>query len=104
MDFRNNHTECRESREIDLDGMHIADVAEYLHEIAEGLEDCTLAIETEYSYGDSYLRQSVRGWRPATDQEIALDKAERKKAVAQQRHSEEMQAERLRKARPDLFQ
>jgi hypothetical protein len=98
-----NGPEFRETRSIDLDGMSIDRVVEYLNEKAEGLSDPVLSIECGGYYGDTIVEQTLSGWRKATDAEIQKDAADRAQTIAQQRQWEERQAETLRKTRPDLF-
>lgn len=101
---RGNGPEFQEHRSIDLDGMSISDVADYLIREAEGLSDPKVVIETEYGYeNDAYTIQHVVGWRPATSEEIRQAAHERLQAEQRQRAWDEQAAAELRKRRPDLF-
>lgn len=104
MDRGNGYPEIEVYVDIDLDGMSLTEIDAYLDEHAQGLRDVSLRIETEPGWeGGTYLRQSLKGWREATETERREAAREREAALQQQRHYENQQAERLRKARPDLF-
>lgn len=102
---RGNGPETEVSHEIYLDGKSVDEVGEYLRQAVEqsGLTDVRLNIDIEYSYGDSFLKQSIVGWRPATEFERRQAAQERQAAERQQREWEERQAAQLRDRRPDLF-
>lgn len=93
-----------ETRRVDIDGLSLERVAAVLAEASEGLTGVTLDVEHDYSYGDCYARTYIKGQRPATPEEIAADKAARRRAANQERERQNRQAERLRQERPDLFQ
>src|SRR4030042_1100906 len=100
---KGKNLEIQEARTIDLDYTPLENVLEYLTDKAEGLTDVRLSIESDYQYGDHYIRSQLVGWRPATDVEIAEHRAAKAEADKRVREIQEQQAASLRKERPDLF-
>jgi hypothetical protein len=96
-------TEIRESRDIDLDGKQIGHAAAYLRGMSDGLTEVTITIEADVSYGSPYLISKIQGWRPATEQEIRHHQQEIESRELAQRRRDELDVDRLRKRRPDLF-